>query len=559
MASPLAARLTKLLGQARTMAATPSPDSARHALERYRDTPVRYMREVLGLDPWEKQQEAAMRLLAPPYRVQLKACHKVGKSWLSAALISWWYDTRPHDSAVLTTAPTKQHVTDVLWREVRSQRRRAGLPCDFHGDVSPVMSDGDDHVAKGITAKSGEAFQGRHFRHMLFIFDEAIGVDRVFWEVTSTMFKGGAGEHAWLCVYNPTDTSSQAYAEDHSFDLEGGPAWHTVSMSAFEHPNIVAELAGENPPYPAAISLEQVDRWVSRWCDPIGADEVDASQGDFAWRPGTATYFRPGPQFDSRAAGRWPRQDSSAVWSELAWAMVTAVREPSIGSGELPVVGADLASSPGGDFTEIHSRWGTHSLAHERHNGWLEDRTAKRLKEICGSLAAQANARAPVGKAPVRPQDIPVHYDGDGRGGALATHKGDYKFIPVCASSAARAGNDYPNRRSELWFDTVLAARQGRVNISRLDRDTQARLRQEAMSPTWRLDAGLEVVEKKDITRKRLGRSPDGMDALNLAYIRPIDFQTPSSAPAPEVQREGWRMGGEDMARRQRGRGLFGR
>ena len=169
------------------------------------------------------------------------------------------------------------------------------------------------------------------------------------------------------------------------------------------------------------------------------------------------------------------------------------------------------------------------------------------------------NVKSASGKAPVRPQDIPVQNDGDGRGGALATHKGDYKFIPICASSAARAGSDYPNRRSELWFDTVLAARQGRVNISRLDRDSQARLRQEAMSPRWSLQAGLEVVEKKDITRKRLGRSPDVMDALNLAYVRPIGFEAPSSAPAPQLKREGQRMGDEAMSSRTRGRGLFGR
>ena len=125
MAPTLKAKVAKLLAQARTM--IPASDSTLHALERYRDTPVKYMREVLKLDPWEKQEEAAMRLLEPPYRVLLKSSHKSGKSFLAAALISWWYDTRPHDSAVLTTAPTKQHVTDVLWREVRSQRRRAGL------------------------------------------------------------------------------------------------------------------------------------------------------------------------------------------------------------------------------------------------------------------------------------------------------------------------------------------------------------------------------------------------------------------------------------------------
>ncbi len=193
MANPLAAKVKKLLAQARTMATTPTPNSTRRDLERYRYTPVKYMREVLKLDPWEKQQEAAIRLLEPPYRVELKSSHKSGKTFLAAALISWWYDTRTVDSAVITTAPTKQHVTDVLWREVRTQRRRAGLACDFRGDVSPVMSDADDHVAKGITTRSSEAFQGRHFRNMFFIFDEAIDIVRSIWDVTGTMFEGGRG------------------------------------------------------------------------------------------------------------------------------------------------------------------------------------------------------------------------------------------------------------------------------------------------------------------------------------------------------------------------------
>ena len=170
------------------------------------------------------------------------------------------------------------------------------------------------------------------------------------------------------------------------------------------------------------------------------------------------------------------------------------------------------------------------------------------------------NARQPSGKAPVKPQDIPVHYDGDGRGGALESHKGDYMFIAVCASNNARAASDYPNRRSELWFGTVILARAGRVNFSRLPRETQNRLRQEAMAPKWTLDgAGRQEVERKHVTRKLLERSPDGMDAVNLAYVRPIDFQPPSSSPAPEALREGRRMGDDRMARGGRGRGLMGR
>jgi hypothetical protein len=39
------------------------------------------------------------------------------------------------------------------------------------------------------------------------------------------------------------------------------------------------------------------------------------------------------------------------------------------------------------------------------------------------------------------------------------------------------------------------------------------------MAPTWKLDAeGRRVVEPKDKIKERLGRSPDGLDALNLAY-----------------------------------------
>ena len=513
------------------------------------------------MDPWAKQREIARLLMTPPYKVLGKACHGVGKTHASACLTSWWFDTHPEDSAVITTAPTARDVRDLLWMEVRGQRRRAlvpGLADDFIGDKAPEMATSESRYAKGFTASTGESFVGRHLRYMLFIFDEAIGVDPIFWETVKSMFQPN-GEHAWLCIFNPTDTSSQAYAEEQMTALDGSPAWHVVQMAATEHPNVLEELAGRPQPYPGAVSLAQVDTWVAEWCEPIGPGDVDPAQGDFEWRPGSGAWHRPGPLFDSRACGRWPRQGSYGVWSDLAWTRATTPAEQRIDAGELPVIGADLAAE-GGDFTELHTRWGSHSVAHERHNGWLEDQTAGRLKVMCAELAARATAGQPSGKAPVRPQDIPVHYDGDGRGGSLATHKGDYKFVSIKASSDPRAAGKFPNRRSELWFAAVMLARAGLVNLSRLDRDTQNRLRQEAMSPRWKLDAaGRQVVEKKDETRRRLKKSPDGMDSVNLAYVRPQDFHAPSSAPAPDVQRPGRHYGDSQMAARERGRGLFGK
>jgi hypothetical protein len=65
-------------------------------------------------------------LLRPPYKVLVLASHGVGKTFLAGGLVNWWYDTRPQDSAVLTTAPTDREVKDLTWRKVRLQRKGRG-------------------------------------------------------------------------------------------------------------------------------------------------------------------------------------------------------------------------------------------------------------------------------------------------------------------------------------------------------------------------------------------------------------------------------------------------
>jgi hypothetical protein len=88
----------------------------------------------------------------------------------------------------------------------------------------------------------------------------------------------------------------------------------------------------------------------------------------------------------------------------------------------------------------------------------------------------------------------------------------------VRAGTVASAGDDYPNRRSELWFHAPFLARDGKLSLARLPRDVLGKLRQQAMAPLWKQDSkGRRVVESKAETKKRLGRSPDEMDALNLA------------------------------------------
>jgi hypothetical protein len=60
------------------------------------------------------------------------------------------------------------------------------------------------------------------------------------------------------------------------------------------------------------------------------------------------------------------------------------------------------------------------------------------------------------------------------------------------------------------------------------------------MAPTWKLDsAGRRVVERKDETKKAIGRSPDDADAMNLAYHQ-RDFSVSVISPdeQPDQERE---------------------
>ena len=205
--------------------------------------------------------------------------------------------------------------------------------------------------------------------------------------------------------------------------------------------------------------------------------------------------------------GRWPSQATYNVWSDAALSMAEfAVLQV----GDNPVeIGCDVARY-GDDFTCIHVRRGPVSLHHEAHNGWSTVQTAGRLKELAREFGRDAG---------MTPQSVVVKIDDDGVGGGVVDQAGDYSFTPISAASVAFDTEKYPNRRSELWFATAERANEDNLSLIHLSAEVRHELRRQAMAPTWKLDSnGRRVIEDKDTTKKRIKRSPDDMDALNLAY-----------------------------------------
>jgi hypothetical protein len=94
--------------------------------------------------------------------------------------------------------------------------------------------------------------------------------------------------------------------------------------------------------------------------------------------------------------------------------------------------------------------------------------------------------------------------DDDGVGGGVTDQLREKGYEVVAFNGGARAlePTRYPNARSESWF------RMAR-RLPDLDLDEDDQLAADLTAPKYRLDSdGRRVVERKDETKKRLGRSP---------------------------------------------------
>ena len=77
-------------------------------------------------------------------------------------------------------------------------------------------------------------------------------------------------------------------------------------------------------------------------------------------------------------------------------------------------------------------------------------------------------------------------------------------------------GGGYPNARSELWFEFA------EDWLPQLDLDDDEDLLADLCAPEYKIDSqGRRVVEPKEDTKKRLGRSPDRADSVMLMFLSP--------------------------------------
>lgn len=514
--------------------------SVRWPSAKYRDDPVAFFREVLGVDPWSKQIEVIETVRDHP-RVAVSSGHKVSKSHTAAGLALWYYCSFP-DARVVMSSTTSRQVDQILWRELQMMRarsgacveckridpdgRRIGRPCPhsaiIDGEIGQLARTGlksdDFREIVGFTAREAEAVAGISGRNLLYIIDEASGVPDVIFEAIEGNRAGGA---RIVLFSNPTRTMGEFFEAFHS----KSKLYKTIQISSEETPNVIeGKLI-----IPGLATREWIEEKREEWGEDSPIYRVRV-RGEFALNEDGKIFS---VHTITEAERRW--KEATCDPCEGVGRVRDRVCDVCDGSGMRPAsgrlyIGVDPAGATGtGDESAFCVRRGLRVIELVTARGLDEE---GHLGHILGLVRKHKLPR----ETPV------VVFDREGKiGGNLFGYLRGYRdanrdaieLVPVRASDRSqRQPLVYDRQRDALAANLEAWFKDG----GQIPEDT--RLAAELHSLEWiqHYNGRLKVTPKKEI-KKLLGRSPDRYDALSLACWEPLSLRQ-EAQPARDAEED---------------------
>jgi phage terminase large subunit len=474
--------------------------------DRYRERPVEFFREVIGVEPWEKQVEIIEAVRDNP-RVAVASGHKVSKSHTAGGIALWFYESY-EDARVVMSSTTSRQVDQILWREVKMMHARSGRcvackeedkrrlerreppgprPCPhselLDGNLGQLARTGlkspDFREIVGFTAREAEAVAGVSGKNLLYILDEASGIPDVIFEAIEGNRAGGARV---VMFSNPTRTEGEFFA---AFDSKKD-FYKTIQISSEETPNV---RAGREI-IPGLATAEWVEEKRREW----GEDS---------------------PLYKIRVKGQFVLNEDGKIISVHA---ISEAEKRWFEPAEQPPprlhIGLDPAGATNtGDESVFALRRGFRLLGLIPFRALSEE---AHLAHLLGIIKQHSG-----------PRELPpiVKIDREGSIGAkvyglLRLHadasnevRPPYELVGVRASERAiREPTIYDRVRDELWANLAQWFREGGAIVE------DVKLEKELHAPEWigQVNGRQKVTAKEDL-RKMLGRSPDRADATCLA------------------------------------------
>lgn len=428
---------------------------------------------------WTRQIEICKAVADPKVRtILVPAGNGVGKSFLGAGLALWYLFTHPQ-SKVVTTGPTFDQLTAILWANIFGSYYGSELSGQAR-DIQkpPKLEIEKEWFAVGINPDNIEAASGYHCSNLLALVDEssALTSDKQAainsWDPAKRIYLG-----------NPIRPDGPFYEMCTRARLDPDPATVLIRIPSTESP---AVIAGQRRSPDGFVGLDWLDDrrrdygegspW---WLSHVEAQFPDTAEGqlfDRNW-------------IDQCIYGTPPNRE--VMTTESCGPLVMAV---------------DIASGRGGDSSTILVRDNLGVLELESSNNTPIDDWARKA----------ANMAMRYGIPPFR-----VIYDATGMGEtfdillANAGLKGAVGFQGGHGTSAK-----YENLRSATYW-----ALRRRLNPSvtpetfHIPPHIGTRMRKELQATTYSMTAKDKIaIAKKDDIIAKIGHSPDFADSLMMSF-----------------------------------------
>ena len=441
-----------------------------------RENPIAFV-ELMDATP-EQWQREAFEALQTNNRISIRSGHGIGKT----AFLSWvtlWQLLTHYPTKVACTANTSAQLYDVLWAEVSKWHRR--LPKQFQ-ELLEIKSDRIElrgaanesfAVAKVSRRENPEALQGLHSENLLFVIDEASGIDNVVFEVAEGSM---STPHArTILCGNPTRSEGYFY-ETHT---KMRHRWKTMKV-------------------PSWSSSQVSDEFV---------EDMKIKYGE------ESNVFR------VRVAADFPEADDDAVMA--LWKVEAAVDRDVEATGAV-IWGLDV-SRTGKDRCALAKRHGNTLL--EPIKSWQRPD----LMVTVGMVVDEYDATY----GPLRPEAICVDTIGLGAAVADRLRELGYPAVDVNVSENAAVKQRFMRLRDELWWKAKDWFDEMDCKICK-DEELISELTMPRYSFT---SSGKIKVESKDELRKRarspdladafiLTFVDEGRGATSWASQRPIEVDT---------------------------------
>lgn len=357
--------------------------------------PDQFDRDVWPDDPPEKWQSEASALVASNDRVAIRSGHGVGKTaWLARRII-WWGSTR-YPWKVGVTAPSSSQMYDALWSELAKWHGKmpTGLRACFEWKAERFEWAEEPHVsfasAKTARRETPEALAGLHSENMLFLIDEAPGVDDIIFETArGAMSTLGAQT---VMTGNPTRLSGYFFDAFH----KNRKHWATMKVSCYD-------------------STRTNWKEIEQWKEEYGED---------------SNFFR------VRALGEFPDSEDGVIIP--LYLVEAAVKRDVEQVPSEEIWGLDV-SGAGSDQCALAKRCG--NIMPEPIKVWKSDDTMVTVGKVMAEYSG----------AKMKPAQVCVDSNGIGAGVA---HRLAEQGVPVqCINvSESHSSNDrYLRMRDEMW------------------------------------------------------------------------------------------------------------